>query len=82
MENASRKLKSKRCDWIVANLVAQDSNVFGSNYNKVALVTAAGVEIWPRLSKSEVGQRLASVVADFLATPPGAMFELSPGALP
>jgi phosphopantothenoylcysteine decarboxylase/phosphopantothenate--cysteine ligase len=71
IENATAKLKSKGCDWIVANtatqeLVAQESTVFGSDNNTIALVTPAGPEFWPRLSKQEVGKRLAASVADYL----------------
>lgn len=66
--NATTKLQSKGCDWIVANAATQDSTVFGSQYNSVALVTAAGSEFWPKASKQEVGQRLAAAVADYLAT--------------
>jgi phosphopantothenoylcysteine decarboxylase/phosphopantothenate--cysteine ligase len=67
IENASAKRQAKGCDWIVANQATQDSTVFGSNNNSVALVTAAGAEFWPRASKQEVGRRLAASVADFLA---------------
>jgi phosphopantothenoylcysteine decarboxylase/phosphopantothenate--cysteine ligase len=72
MANARRKLDTKKCDWIVANEVAQDSTVFGSNYNTVTLVTKAGAETWPRISKEEVGTRLASAVADHLLARPRA----------
>ncbi|MDB5397708.1 MAG: coaBC [Rhodospirillales bacterium] len=68
IENATAKLVSKGCDWIVANAATQDSTVFGSNYNSVTLVTAAGSELWPRGSKQEVGRRLAAAVADYLTT--------------
>jgi phosphopantothenoylcysteine decarboxylase/phosphopantothenate--cysteine ligase len=67
IENATAKLASKGCDWVVANEATQDSTVFGSTNNSVALVTPAGAEFWPRASKQEVGRRLAASVADFLA---------------
>jgi phosphopantothenoylcysteine decarboxylase/phosphopantothenate--cysteine ligase len=66
IENATAKLKSKGCDWIVANAATQDSTVFGSSNNSVTLVTESGAEIWPRISKQEVGRRLASAIADRL----------------
>jgi phosphopantothenoylcysteine decarboxylase/phosphopantothenate--cysteine ligase len=66
IENATAKLKSKGCDWIVANAAAQESTVFGNDNNTVALVSSAGTELWPRLSKQEVGNRLAASVADYL----------------
>jgi phosphopantothenoylcysteine decarboxylase/phosphopantothenate--cysteine ligase len=73
--NAMRKLEAKGCDWIIANLVAQESPVFGSNHNSIALVTGAGVETWPRLSKLEVGRRIAAAIADCLLSPPDAQSE-------
>ena len=35
----------------------------GGAANEVHLVTAAGVEDWPRMAKSEVAQRLAERIA-------------------
>jgi phosphopantothenoylcysteine decarboxylase/phosphopantothenate--cysteine ligase len=68
IENATIKLKSKGCDWIVANAATQDSTVFGSSYNSVTLVTSDGSELWPRSSKQEVGRRLAAAIAGYLTT--------------
>jgi phosphopantothenoylcysteine decarboxylase / phosphopantothenate---cysteine ligase len=70
MKNAAAKLKSKGCDWIVANEAAQDGSVFGSDYNSVALFSADGIDSWPRVTKSDVGQRLAAAAADVLSAPP------------
>lgn len=67
LKNASAKLKAKGCDWIVANAaVSEDRRVFGADENNVALLSAAGMEVWPRLSKQEVGRRLAAAAADYL----------------
>jgi phosphopantothenoylcysteine decarboxylase/phosphopantothenate--cysteine ligase len=66
VENAKAKLKSKGCDWIVANAATQDSTVFGSSYNTITLVTAVGTELWPRASKQAVGERLAAAIAETL----------------
>jgi phosphopantothenoylcysteine decarboxylase/phosphopantothenate--cysteine ligase len=59
--NAVAKRQRKGCDWIVANDVSGD--VMGGAENAVHLVTAAGVEDWPRLPKEEVAARLAARVA-------------------
>jgi phosphopantothenoylcysteine decarboxylase/phosphopantothenate--cysteine ligase len=69
MKNAAAKLKSKGCDWIVANAAAQEGSVFGSDYNSVALVSADGVQSWPRVTKQDVARRLAATAADTLAAP-------------
>ena len=59
--NAVAKRIGKGADWIVANDVSGD--VMGSDANTVHLVTANGVEDWPRLAKAEVARRLATRIA-------------------
>ncbi|MBW8269559.1 bifunctional phosphopantothenoylcysteine decarboxylase/phosphopantothenate--cysteine ligase CoaBC [Caldovatus aquaticus] len=63
--NAIAKRARKGCDWIVANDVSGD--VMGGRENAVHLVTAQGVEHWPRLPKEEVARRLAERIAAALA---------------
>jgi len=62
--HAQAKLQRKGCDWIVANDVSGD--VMGGADNTVHLVTATGVEDWPRMPKAEVAARLAARVAEAL----------------
>lgn len=63
VENARDKLKRKRCDLIVANSVAEGEGTFGGLDNQVAIVSAAGVEAWPRMSKQEVASGLVDLIA-------------------
>ncbi len=67
--NARKKLEAKGCDLIVANDVSAESGTFGGAENAVHLVTADGVESWPRLSKQEVAERLADTIQLRLAVP-------------
>ncbi len=67
LANATAKLRRKGCDWILANDVSPASGIMGGEENTVHLVTAAGVEDWPRLSKQRVAERIAVRVADALA---------------
>lgn len=60
--NARAKLSRKGCDWIVGNDVSDD--VFGADGNAVLLVTGAGVESWPRQSKTAIARQLAARIAD------------------
>ena len=62
--SAQAKLTRKGCDWIVANDVS--GNTFGGADNTVHIVSADGVEEWPRLSKADVAERLAARIADHL----------------
>ncbi|SEM39311.1 phosphopantothenoylcysteine decarboxylase / phosphopantothenate--cysteine ligase [Sphingomonas gellani] len=70
VENATDKRLRKGVDWIVANDVS--GNVMGGTANTVHLVTAAGVEDWPLMSKQDVAARLAERIADALTQDPAA----------
>jgi len=52
--NARDKLKAKGCDWIVANDVSAETGVMGGDNNQVTLVTQAGEEGWPAMTKEGV----------------------------
>ena len=64
--HAQAKLTRKGCDWIVANDVSGD--VMGGDRNAVHIVSADGVEDWPRLDKNEVARRLAGRILAALDT--------------
>ena len=64
--NATAKRVRKGCDWIVANDVSPRTGIMGGTENEVMLISDAGAEDWPRMSKSEVAQRLAARVAEAL----------------
>lgn len=59
--NAVAKRQRKAADWIVANDVSGD--VMGGERNTVHLVSAAGVEDWPDLPKTQVAAQLADRIA-------------------
>jgi phosphopantothenoylcysteine decarboxylase/phosphopantothenate--cysteine ligase len=65
VRHARAKRARKGCDWIVANDVSGD--VMGGAENAVHIVTAEGVEDWPRMSKDEVARRLAARIAEAFA---------------
>ena len=67
IENAREKRARKGCDWIVANDVSSASRVFGGDRNTVHLISEAGVEDWPEMSKDAVADRLVRRIADALA---------------
>ena len=64
IEEARRKLVSKHCDMVVANLVGRDGLGFESNDNEVEMVTRAGqiVHAGPA-SKIEVAGRILDQIA-------------------
>jgi phosphopantothenoylcysteine decarboxylase/phosphopantothenate--cysteine ligase len=64
VQNAVAKRARKGADWIIANDVSGD--VMGGDKNRVHLISAAGIEDWPELTKNEVGARLAARIAEVL----------------
>jgi phosphopantothenoylcysteine decarboxylase / phosphopantothenate---cysteine ligase len=64
--NAEAKRQRKGCDWILANDVSAASGTFGGDSNTIHLVSSAGVEDWPPLSKHDVAERLAQRIAAHL----------------
>jgi len=63
LAHAQAKLARKGCDWIVANDVSEAGGAMGGEDNAVHLVTASGVEHWPRMAKKAVARQLAERIA-------------------
>ncbi len=63
MANARKKLAAKGADWILANDVSPQSGIMGGVENAVHLVSADGVEDWPRMPKEDVARRLVERIA-------------------
>jgi phosphopantothenoylcysteine decarboxylase/phosphopantothenate--cysteine ligase len=61
--HAQAKRARKGCDWILANDVSPGTQAFGGDSNILHLITAEGAQTWPRLSKADIGTRLAGAIA-------------------
>lgn len=66
ISNARSKLAAKGADWIVANDVSAGTGVMGGDDNTVHVVTADGVENWPKSGKDKVAVRLVDRIAEAL----------------
>jgi phosphopantothenoylcysteine decarboxylase/phosphopantothenate--cysteine ligase len=66
--NAQAKRENKGCDWLLANDVSPESGTFGGADNTIHLISADGVEDWPRMSKEDVAERLAERIVATLGT--------------
>lgn len=63
IDNAKAKLARKKCDWLLANDVGPQSGTFGGDANHIFLLAGEDVDDWGRLSKHEIGNRLAQKIA-------------------
>ena len=63
VEHARAKLEKKGADWIVANDVSAENEVFGGDANSVVLISKLGDEEWPKASKADVAVRLVERIA-------------------
>ena len=66
LQHARAKQSAKKCDWILANHVA-DGAVFGADDNQITLIGRGKEVAWPRLSKQEIAAKLADEIATHFA---------------
>ena len=66
IEHARVKREKKGCDWILANDVGPETGTFGGEMNTIHLIEAGAVESWPRMTKTEVAEKLAHRIAERL----------------
>jgi phosphopantothenoylcysteine decarboxylase/phosphopantothenate--cysteine ligase len=65
--NATAKRLRKGADWIVANDVSPGTGIMGGTENAVTLITDAGADPWPRMSKQATAEALADRIVQALA---------------
>jgi phosphopantothenoylcysteine decarboxylase / phosphopantothenate---cysteine ligase len=68
LAEATRMLREKKLDLVVANDVTAEGSRFGGDTNQVTFVSADGAEVLPLLSKNEVARRLVAKIAERLAS--------------
>lgn len=66
LQNARAKLEAKGLDFIVANDVAAEEPVFGSDLNRATIVDHLGVQELPRMPKTELAGHILDRVAALL----------------
>lgn len=62
--NGRAKLARKGADLIVANDVSPATGIMGGDRNSVTLISAAGAQAWPEMSKDDVAIKLAALIAE------------------
>jgi len=63
LQNAKAKLKKKNCDWMILNDVSQKDIGFGSDKNKVTLISKEGrIYYWKKMSKDRLSVRIITKI--------------------
>ena len=66
VDHATAKRARKGCDWILANDVSPETGIMGGAENAVTLISESGAEVWPRMGKGQVADRLAHEIVEAL----------------
>ncbi|MFQ6551536.1 bifunctional phosphopantothenoylcysteine decarboxylase/phosphopantothenate--cysteine ligase CoaBC [Aestuariibius insulae] len=64
--HATAKRQRKGCDWILANDVSAETGIMGGSENQITLISEAGADPWPRMSKRQVAAQLAARIIEAL----------------
>ena len=64
LENSRKKLTSKNCDIIAANSIKDSGSGFGTDTNKLTLITDSYIRELPLLSKEEAADRLLDAILE------------------
>ncbi|WP_027835728.1 bifunctional phosphopantothenoylcysteine decarboxylase/phosphopantothenate--cysteine ligase CoaBC [Maritalea myrionectae] len=63
VEHARAKRQRKGCDWLLANDVSPETGTFGGDQNKITFFASDQPEDWPKMSKSDVAEKLADAIS-------------------
>ena len=66
--NATAKRRAKGADWIVANDVWPGTGAMGGDRTQVHIITSAGAEDWPPMTKDEMAARLLARAAEAISS--------------
>jgi len=66
INNAKKKLKEKECDWIIANDVLKNPDIFGGDKNKITFISNNGIEKWTKTSKNNVAKKLSKKILKYI----------------
>ena len=65
--NAKKKLIQKNCDVIVVNKIDKNNLVFGSENNKVSIITRKKTLNFEKSSKTIVAKRIVRIISEFIS---------------
>ncbi len=64
-ENAKEKHSKNDLDWLLANDVSEDQEVFNGDYNSIVFFDRSGTETWQRMPKVDVAEKLVNKISEY-----------------
>ena len=62
ISNAKKKLTIKNCDMVVYNKIDMKNKVFGSDYNKISIVTKNNIKNYTRMTKTNCAKEIIKYI--------------------
>ena len=63
--NSLKKIKSKACDWIIANELGNNNQVFGSDFNKVNIIKKNIVIKLKKMTKNNISKKIVQEIIKY-----------------
>ena len=64
VKNAKKKLEEKKCDWILANNILDDPDIFGGDKNTIKFISKNNIEEWPKTTKTDIARLLSKRILE------------------
>ena len=62
---AKKKLKDKNCDLIVYNKINKNNQVFGSDYNKISIISKNEIKNYNKMTKVNCAKEIIKYVSNY-----------------
>ncbi len=62
VDNARKKLIKKNCDMIVYNKISSDNKIFGSDYNKISIITKNEIKDFSKMTKARCAKNIIKYI--------------------
>ena len=62
ISNAKQKLINKNCDMVIYNKISKENKIFGSEYNKISIVTKFQIKNFKKMTKSNCAKEIINYI--------------------
>ena len=65
INNSLIKIESKQCDWILENQLNKKNQVFGSDFNKITLITKEKIKKFNKMTKINISKKIVEEIVKY-----------------